>query len=289
MKRIIAFFKSYIDIFVLNIREHIENVPQICKLSIADLKKTYTGAALGWAWAVIKPVVTIFVYWFAIAIGLRQGNDVDGVPYILWLICGIVPWFYMGDSITGGTDCIRRYSYLVTKMKYPITTIPTHTNLSRFLVHIIIVIIVAIIFCVTGHVPPIQIVQIPVYMILMFLFFNAWSLFAGLVSAMSRDFANLVKAFNVAVFWLSGVLWNVAPLKESNPIVHKLLMINPITFICYGYRDCFIAGSQGAMDGAWFFEHPKRLLYFLCWYLVLVLLSLWAYKKLRKEIPDVLI
>ena len=69
MKRIINFFKSYIDIFVLNIKEHIENVPQMFKLSIADLKKTYTGAALGWAWAVIKPIVTIFVYWFAIAIG----------------------------------------------------------------------------------------------------------------------------------------------------------------------------------------------------------------------------
>ena len=289
MNKIKEFFKSYIDIFVLNIKEHIENMPQMLKLSIADLKKTYTGAALGWAWAVIKPIVTIFVYWFAIAIGLRQGSDIDGVPYILWLIAGIISWFYMGDTITGGTECIRRYSYLVTKMKYPITTIPTHTNLSRFFVHCIIVVIVIIIFCISGYTPPIQILQLPVYMILMFLLFNAWSLFAGLISAMSRDFANLVKSFNIAVFWLSGILWNVENVKESNPFVYKLLMINPVTYLCYGYRDCFIAGSQGAADGAWFWEHPKRLLYFLGWYALLVFLSLWAYKKLRKEIPDVLI
>lgn len=289
MNRILNFFKSYIDIFVLNIKEHLENMPQMLKLSIADLKKTYTGAALGWAWAVIKPVVTIFVYWFAIAIGLRQGSDIDGVPYILWLIAGIISWFYMGDTITGGTECIRRYSYLVTKMKYPITTIPTHTNLSRFFVHCIIVVIVIIIFCISGYTPPIQILQLPFYMILMFLFFNAWSLFAGLISAMSRDFANLVKSFNIAVFWLSGILWNVENVKNSNPVVYKLLMVNPVTYLCYGYRDCFIAGSQGATDGAWFWEHPKRLLYFFCWYAVLIFLSLWAYKKLRKEIPDVLI
>ncbi len=285
MRKIKDFFMSYISIFILTIREHIENAPQIFKLSIADLKKTYTGAALGWAWAVIKPVVTIFVYWFAIAIGLRQGGDVDGVPYILWLICGIISWFYMGDSITGGTDCIRRYSYLITKMKYPVTTIPTHTNLSRFFVHIIICVIVILIFCVSGYTPPIQIVQLPIYMLLMFLFFNAWSLFAGLVSAMSRDFANLVKAFNVAVFWLSGVLWNIENVKDS-PMIYRILMLNPITFICYGYRICFIEGANG---GTWFFEQPKRLLYFLCWYLILVLLSFWAYKKLRKEIPDVLV
>ena len=131
MNKIKDFFMSYINILILDIKEHLENVPQVFKLSIADLKKTYTGAALGWAWAVIKPIVTIFVYWFAIAIGLRQGGDIEGVPYILWLICGIISWFYMGDSITGGTDCIRRYSYLITKMKYPVTTIPTHNNLSR--------------------------------------------------------------------------------------------------------------------------------------------------------------
>ena len=280
MKRIINFFKSYIDIFVLNIKEHIENVPQMFKLSIADLKKTYTGAALGWAWAVIKPVVTIFVYWFAIAIGLRQGSDIDGVPYILWLIAGIISWFYMGETITGGTDCIRRYSYLITKMKYPVTTIPTHTNLSRFFVHCIIVVIVIIIFCISGYTPPIQIIQLPFYMILMFLFFNAWSLFAGLISAMSRDFANLVKSFNISVFWLSGILWNIENVAD-NKIIHTILMLNPVTFICYGYRNCFI-------NHVWFFEQPKRLIYFLCWYLVLGFLSIWAYKKLRKEIPDVL-
>jgi teichoic acid transport system permease protein len=58
-------------------------------------------------------------------------------------------------------------------------------------------------------------------------------------------------------------------------------MINPVTYICYGYRDCFI-------DKQWFFEEPVRLAAFLGWYAFFGILSLWAYKKLRKEIPDVL-
>ena len=47
------------------IKEHIAWRSQISKLAKADLMKTYNGAALGWAWAIIKPAVTIFVYWFA--------------------------------------------------------------------------------------------------------------------------------------------------------------------------------------------------------------------------------
>lgn len=107
------------------LKDHFQYKQQIFKLAKADLVKTYRGAALGWAWAIIKPAVTIFVYWFAFEIGLRAGNSVNGFPFFLWLISGVIPWFYMSDMITGGTECIRKYSYLVTKMKFPVATIPT--------------------------------------------------------------------------------------------------------------------------------------------------------------------
>src|SRR5699024_3798009 len=114
---------------------------QIFKLAIADLKKTYRGAALGWMWAIIKPAVTIFVYWFTFEIGLRAGKPVNGFPFFLWLIAGVIPWFYMSSMITSGTDSIRRYSYLVTKMQFTISTIPTFVSISKFIVHIFLMII----------------------------------------------------------------------------------------------------------------------------------------------------
>ena len=44
---------------IKNIKEHKDNYVQVLRLSIADLKKTYHGAALGWLWAIVKPVVSI--------------------------------------------------------------------------------------------------------------------------------------------------------------------------------------------------------------------------------------
>ncbi len=280
MSKISDFFKSYIDVFTLNIREHKENMTQVLRLSVADLKKTYTGSALGWAWAVIKPVFTIFIYWFAVSIGLRSGKDIGEYPYILWLVAGIIAWFFMTECITGGTVCIRKYSYLVTKMKYPLTTIPTFTNLSSLYIHLVLVVIAIIMFWVMGFAPTIYLIQLPVYTILMFLFFNAWSLFAGMVSAISKDFANLIKSVNIGIFWLSGVIWNIESVAD-NKLLNIVMTLNPVTFICYGYRNCFV-------DHKWFFEEPEKLAIFLGWYAVLGVMSLWAYKKLRKEIPDVL-
>lgn len=273
-------FKNYWNILKLFFKEHYENKSQIFKLSVADLKKTYNGSALGWAWAVIKPVFTVFVYWFAIAIGLRGGKSTNDCPFILWLMCGIIAWFYMTEVIVGGSNCIRRYSYLITKMRYPIMTIPTFTSLACLYVHLVLIAVTAIIFLISGQGLTIYMLQLPIYTILMFMFFNAWSLFAGLVSAMAKDFSNLVKSVNIGIFWLSAVLWNVENVLDK-PVLGTFMKLNPVTFIVYGYRDCFIGGT-------WFWEYKYRLPAFIIEFLIMTFLSFWAYKKLRKDIPDVL-
>lgn len=261
------------------IKEHIEYRQQIFKLAKADILKTYRGAALGWSWAIIKPAVTIFVYWFAFTIGLRAGKSVNGFPYFLWLIAGIIPWFYMGDMLSQGTDAIRKYSYLVTKMKFPVSTIPTFFSISKLIINLLLIAIMVLIFAVWGYPPDIYLLQLPFYILCMFLFFTIWGLFSSLLGAISKDFANLVKSFVTAVFWLSGILWNAETI--TVPWIKKILMINPVTFLVNGFRNCFI-------NKVWFFEQPKRLGYFIIMLILMSLVSLWTYKKLKKEIPDVL-
>ena len=262
------------------IKDHIQYRQQIFKLAKADLIKTYRGAALGWAWAIIKPAVTIFVYWFTFQIGLRAGKDVEGFPFFLWLISGVIPWFYMSDMLTGGTECIRKYSYLVTKMKFPISTIPTFFSISKFMVHLALLAIMIIIFIAMGYPPDIYILQLPIYMLLSFLFFTVFSLFSSLLACMSKDFSNLVKSLVTAVFWLSGIIWNINTLKDI-PWLKVLLKINPVTYLVEGYRNCFIHKT-------WIWESPKTLIAFLVILLVLTIVAIWVYRRLRKEIPDVL-
>lgn len=181
--------------------------------------------------------------------------------------------------LTAGTDTIRKYSYLVTKMKFPVSTIPTFISISKFIVHLVLIGIMIVIFICMGYPPTIYILQLPFYMLLLFIFFTIWSLFASLLSSMSKDFGNLVKSMVTAVFWLSGILWN--PDTITIGWVKKLLMVNPVTFLINGFRNCFI-------NEVWFFEQPKRLLYFVIVTLVMLILAIWTYKRLRKEIPDVL-
>lgn len=265
--------------FIKIIKEHIEYRQQLIKLAKADLVKTYRGAALGWSWAIIKPVVTIFVYWFAFEIGLRSGKDVNGYPFFLWLISGLIPWFYISDMLTVGTDAIRKYSYLVTKMKFPVSTIPTFVSMSKLSVNIMLTVIMLIIYILFGFKPDAYWIQLIFYIFLSFMIWTMWSLFSSLLAAISKDFGNLVKSFVTAVFWLSGILWNPETVKIA--WLKKALQANPVTYIVNGYRNCLI-------NKIWFWEQPKRLVYFVIACFIMMILALWAYRKVRKDIPDVL-
>ena len=261
------------------IKEHITWRSQIIKLAKADIIKTYSGAAFSWAWAFVKPLIMTMVLWFAFSIGLRLGHPVEGYPFILWLIAGLFPWFYMSDMISGGAGCIRKYSYLVTKMKFPVSTIPTFVGLSNIALHIVLILILIIIYTLSGYIPDIYLLQVPIYMFLMLMFFIVWGLFSSMLSAISKDFLNLVKAFNTAIFWLSGIMWDINEIPV--PWLQKALMFNPVTFLATGYRNCFVYK-------VWIWEQPFAFGCFAIVFFVLILCAIWAYKKLIKDIPDVL-
>ena len=94
------------DIVKEIISDHIHCRKQIRQLAVSDIVKTYRGAAFGWAWAIIKPSMTIFVFWFCFTVGLRQRGDINGYPFLLWLIAGYVPWFYMKDTLIEGANSV---------------------------------------------------------------------------------------------------------------------------------------------------------------------------------------
>ncbi|MBQ1407015.1 MAG: ABC transporter permease [Eubacterium sp.] len=253
---------------------------QLLKLAWTDTVKQYRGSAFGWAWAVIQPAFTIFVYWFGFSIGLRQNKPVDGYPRFLWLVAGMVPWFYMKAVIKDGAGSIRKYSYLVKRIKYPVDTIPTFVSISDLQVNLMLQLIVILIFWGAGYPPTKYLLQIPLFAIMAFLFFTAWSLFAGMLSVMSTDFLNLVKTIIPGLFWFSGILYDVHTIK-GHEMLKQILLFNPVTIIVNGYRNSLVHHK-------WFWETPVEMRNYCLLVVIMSILSIWAYNKLKKEIPDVL-
>ena len=114
----------------------------------------------------------------------------NGYPFFLWLLAGIIPWFYISEMLTQGSTTLKRYNYLVTKIKFPVSTISTFVSLSKLYVHLALVAVVVVIFVAFGYPIDIYYLQLPLYMALLFVFFTLWSMFSVALSAISKDFAN---------------------------------------------------------------------------------------------------
>lgn len=262
------------------LNEHIIFRKQIFRLAKMGIISKYKGAVLGPFWAVLSPAFTVFVYWFLFAVGLRNADRaVNGVPFLLFLIVGIVPWFYMRDSIKDGAACMRKKKSFITKTKFPVSTIMTYSLLSNFIVHLCLMVVIILILQFYQYYPTIYYIQILYYSTLMYFLtlFLSWSL--SPLSAISKDFHTGVKSVIPALFWLSGVIWNAYDIE--NEFLRKLITSSPICYISNGYRNTFLFKI-------WFFEQPFEMAVFWGWMILFFVVGVLVYKRLRKVIPDVL-
>lgn len=259
------------------VKENIINIFNTLKMAFVELKKIYKGAVLGWFWLIAKPTLMIFVYWFAFSIGLKISSDINGYPYFIWLLVGILPWLYMSDIFQKGPGILKRYNYLVTKMTFPISTIPTFVSFARIFVNLILTLIVFIIYLNIVREVDIYLIQLPFYMGMMFILFTLFAFLFSFLGAISKDFANLIKALTTPVLFLSSIFWSV----ESLPYewLKTLQLFNPVTYIVTGYRNTFI-------DKVWFYEDTLSLVIFLGIVLIVFLLSCFVYSRTKREIPD---
>src|SRR4030066_1980545 len=91
----------------------------ILNLTIRDIRARYLGSFLNFIWAFVQPTVTILILWFVFEVGFKS-QPVERYPFALWLITGIIPWFFFAESLGSATNSILDYSYLVKKVVFKV-------------------------------------------------------------------------------------------------------------------------------------------------------------------------
>lgn len=256
---------------------------QIGHLAIFELMKQARGAVLGWAWLAVKPIVFIAVFWFALEVGLRAGDSSSpDYPYFVWLVAGLIPWFYMSDMIGTGTDVLHRYSYLVNKVKFPLSGISTLYSLSTLIINAVLFVLLFVIYTAYGMPWDIYLIQVPILMFLMFVYWDMVSILFSQLSGISKDVGQLMKALSQPVFWLSGILFNMDVLASAGfGWAADVMLFNPVTF--------FVTAFRGALcDKVWFWEDPTFIGAFALVFVVTLVLMAVVYKHFNEEVSDAL-
>ncbi len=259
--------------------ELIQNRGLILSLSKNDFKTKYAGSYLGIVWAFIQPVVTILVYWFVFSVGLKAGN-VSDYPFVLYLVSGIIPWFFFQDALNGGTNALIEYNYLVKKVVFKISILPIVKIISALFVHLFFVAFALVLCACYGYIPGLHTLQIFYYSACTFL------LSLGLVYATSaiviffRDLTQIISIFLQVGVWLTPIMWDLNMLADY-PWAMKLFKLNPMYYIVSGYR-------ESMLGNVWFWEHWGWTLYFWVVTVVLFAVGTVIFKRLKPHFADVL-
>ncbi|HHX60833.1 MAG TPA: ABC transporter permease [Epulopiscium sp.] len=259
------------------IKELYQNRSLIFDLSKNDFKTKYAGSYLGITWAFVQPIVTILVYWFVFQVGFRSA-PMEDFPFILWLISGMIPWFFFNDAILNATNSLLEYSYLVKKVVFKVSILPIVKIISALYVHIFFIGILNIIFWAYGYPPNIYTIQTLYYLLCTCCLVLGVTYATSAIVIFFRDLSQIINIFLQVGMWMTPILWqyDVIPVKYQ-----WIFKLNPMFYIVEGYRDTFI-------NHVWFWERYNQTIYF--WIITIGIAALGAiiFKRLKPHFADVL-
>jgi homopolymeric O-antigen transport system permease protein len=209
-----------------------------------DLKVRYKQTAIGAAWAVLQPLLTMLV--FSLFFGRLAKLSTEGLPPQIFYYCGLLPWTYFATSMQNATNIVVEQQRVITKIYFPRVILPISAVISP-LVDFAIAFAMFIVLMVYFHVSATRdLVWLPAFLLLAVLTALGVGLWLSALNALYRDVRYVVPF--LVQFWLFA-----SPIAYSSSIVPQrwrlLYGLNPMAGVVEGFRWSLTGRGQppGAM------------------------------------------
>lgn len=243
-----------------------------------DFQARFAGSYFGIFWAFVQPVITMVLYWFVFQVGLRSGN-VSDYPFILFLMSGLIPWFYFSEAWMGGTNSLIEYSYLVKKVVFEVRILPVVKTASSIFVHLFFVAFLIIICICYGFIPDLYMLQVVYYIVCSCFLVLGISYITSACTVFFRDMTQIINIILTIGVWLTPIMWN--PVGTLPPAVQTIFRLNPMYYIVDGFRDSLLAKQ-------WFWNKPIWTVYFWLFSITVYMLGVSLFNRLKIHFSDVL-
>jgi len=254
-----------------------KNRKLLLSLAKNEFKQRYLGNFLGIAWAFIQPTATILIFWFVFQVGFKS-QPVDNFPFILWLISGMIPWFFFSETLSLATNSVIANSFLVKKVVFRVSLLPIISILTTLVVHLFFIFFMFGMFIFYGYTPNIYWLQIFYYLFAMIILLLGLSWITSSVVVFFRDMGQIVAMVIQFGFWLTPIFWSIKTIPQK---YHWIIELNPLVYIIDGYRNSLIYHK-------WFWQDMGMTTYYWTVTITIFILGSLTFKRLRPHFADVL-
>lgn len=243
-----------------------------------DFKKRYLSSFIGVAWGFIQPALSLLIIGLAMRFGLRMGTLPDGTPYTPWLICGMIPWLFISETLHASTGSLLEYDYLIKKTTFNASLIPFVKVLTGLMVHIVMVSVMGLYLWLTGILPGIGWLQLPYLLISATTLMSALGWLLSAANVFIRDIGSALGLLITLMLWVTPILW---PADVLSPGLKPVAWLNPFYHITDGYR-------KALLHNEWIFSDMTGTLSFWLVTLTLLSASMLVFRRLNNHFADVI-
>jgi lipopolysaccharide transport system permease protein len=196
-----------------------------------DVKVRYKQTALGAAWAVIQPFMTMLV--FSIFFGRLAKVPSDGHPYPIFAYTALVPWTFFASGLAQSADSLVGSANLLKKVYFPRLAIPIAAVLSGVVDFAIAFVVLLGLMVYFGSTPTAAIVWLPFFVVLALVTALGTGLWLSAMNVKFRDVRYVVPF--LIQFWLfaTPIAYPSSLLDEPWRTIYG---INPMAGVVEGFR-----------------------------------------------------
>jgi lipopolysaccharide transport system permease protein len=217
----------------------------VYNLTVRDLKLKYKGSILGIAWSLLNPLLMMAIYTVVFSKLLRV---TDFPNYWALVLGGILAWSFFAGSLQAATNAFIRNQPLISKVYFPIESLPISISLANF-VNFLIPLAVLLVISLVAHVPiGASIVLLPVIIVSELALAVGLSMMLAALTVFFRDIEHLAVIVLTAWFYLSPVIYPLEPrlLPRGARAFVGYAWLNPMAWYLESYHSVLVYGTWPA-------------------------------------------
>lgn len=244
-------------------------------LAWRDVTVQYKQAAIGVAWALVRPLATMLV--FTVVFGRIARLPSNGVPYPVLVFAALLPWQFFASALAGSSASLLANASMVSKVFFPRMVIPIGAVVVSFVDFLVSLALLAGLMAWYGVLPTVRLAALPLFVLLAAATAVGGGLWFSALTVKYRDFTYIVPF--VVQFGLY-----VSPVGFSSDVVparwRLLYSLNPLVGVIDGFR--------WAILGRAFTLYWSGLFLAATVVALLVISGLWYFRKAERSFADVI-
>lgn len=220
-----------------SMRRHENYKELVWMLAKTDFKLRYHGSALGYVWALLKPLLMFVILNFVFSSIFYPRGSGDQY-YSLQLLMALLMFNFFAEGTSAGMGSLLSKAQLVTKIYIPRWTIIIASTINSVMIYLMNLFVIIGFFAYKGFLPQFSaIVMFVVFSLVLYILILSFSLLTAPLFVRFRDLSMIWEVISQILFFATPVFYSL----QIMPVhIQQLLLLNPVAFIIHFTKESMI-------------------------------------------------